>query len=111
MTAPPNPITASTQAAPQLVDLQETLYRSLNPTRRWLHCARRDWILDALRHYASVDRCRALEVGPGSGVSLPPLPPLYDDVTAIDVDPPSLPHGEPLCEIPPNLHLLADDIT
>ena len=35
--------------AAELVALQETLYRSGNPTRRWLHCIRRDWIFAALR--------------------------------------------------------------
>lgn len=32
-----------------LVALQEILYRSGNPTRRWLHCIRREWIIAALR--------------------------------------------------------------
>jgi len=36
----------------ELVELQETLYTSSNPTRRWLHCIRRDWIYDALNRYA-----------------------------------------------------------
>lgn len=65
-----------------LVALQRALYASRNPTRRYLHCARRDWI------YAQLQRCErtslALEVGPGSGVYLPMLAEVADTVLAVD---------------------------
>ena len=66
-----------------LVD-QETLYSSRNPTRRWLHVARREWVLHAVRRYA-VNRCsRALEVGAGAGIYLPSLASLCERATAFD---------------------------
>jgi len=64
--------------------LQQTLYTSRNPTRRWLHCGRRDWIVQVLRSQGeSVPR--ALEVGPGSGEYLPTLMALADLVVATDI--------------------------
>jgi len=57
-----------TSSKEQLVELQETLYSSKNPTRRWLHCSRRDWIFKALKKYAYLSNQKsALEVGPGAG--------------------------------------------
>ncbi|MEO0437016.1 MAG: class I SAM-dependent methyltransferase [Pseudomonadota bacterium] len=51
-----------------LVALQRTLYESSNPTRRYLHCRRRDWVKNAV---LSVPTAKvAMEVGPGSGVYL-----------------------------------------
>jgi hypothetical protein len=57
----------------ELVALQETLHCSSNPTRRWLYCTRRDWIIDALSRSREPARMRALEVGPGSDVYLQEL--------------------------------------
>ena len=53
----------------QLIELQQTLYSSRNPTRRWLHTTRRTLIIEAIQRAAqkSVNE-RALEVGFGSGV-------------------------------------------
>lgn len=50
------------------LELQNSLYASSNPTRRYLHCARRDWVLSAIEEatFAEV----AAEIGPGSGVYL-----------------------------------------
>jgi len=94
----------------ELVALQETLYRSSNPTRRWLHCTRRDWIFDALLRYAPPTHARALEVGPGSGVYLPVLAKLFDELFATDIEPAFLNHAAPLREKLPNLQLALDDI-
>jgi SAM-dependent methyltransferase len=96
-------------SASELVALQETLYRSGNPTRRWLHCIRRDWIFAALRRHARA-RGRALEVGPGCGVYLPVLGGLSGQVVATDVEPAYLQHAALLCQAQPNLELVRDDI-
>jgi SAM-dependent methyltransferase len=77
------PAAASAPPAAELLALQDTLYASRNPTRRWLHAARRAWIEDALR---SARGRTAIEVGPGSGIYLPLLVELFDEVTAIDVE-------------------------
>jgi SAM-dependent methyltransferase len=90
------------------VALQETLYRSSNPTRRWLHCSRRDWIVDALQRHAH--GARALEVGPGSGIYLPVLARLFAEVVATDIEAAYLEHAAPLRHSLPNLQLAPDDI-
>lgn len=96
----------------QLVVLQETLYTSRNLTRRWLHSARRDWIIDALRRSASKGRRgRALEVGFGSGIYLPVLAELYEEVIASDVEDAYLRHASALIGKYANLSAIADDIT
>lgn len=96
---------------PQLVELQKTLYASKNPTRRWLHCSRRDWILDVLQRYASLSNQCALEVGPGSGLYLPTLANLFDKVIACDIEEAYLEHATVLLPDHPNLQLLVDDMT
>jgi SAM-dependent methyltransferase len=94
----------------ELVALQETLYRSGNPTRRWLHCTRRDWIVDALHRHAPGGGARALEVGPGSCIYLPVLARLFADVVATDIETAFLKHAAPLRHSLPNLALALDDI-
>lgn len=96
----------------ELVELQETLYKSKNPTRRWLHCTRRDWIINAINCISSEINCkRALEVGPGSGIYLPVLAELFQEVTASDIEEDYLQHASVLKHRYPNLCLAIDDIT
>lgn len=95
----------------ELLQLLDTLYCSKNPTRRWLHCTRRDWIIATLRRHANSSRRKALEVGFGRGVYLPALTEMYDEVVAIDLDEDLLKHGRSLAAKYPNLHLASDDIT
>ncbi len=66
------------------VALQRTLYASRNPTRRYLHTERRQWIEERIAAMGS-RRC-ALEVGPGSGVYLPALSRTAGRVLAVDRD-------------------------
>jgi len=94
----------------EILRLQKTLYTSKNPTRRWLHCTRRDWIIDELQHLQG-ERRKALEVGFGSGVYLPHLAALYDAVVAIDLQPAFIEHGASMARALPNLRVVADDIT
>jgi 2-polyprenyl-3-methyl-5-hydroxy-6-metoxy-1,4-benzoquinol methylase len=95
----------------ELVALQHTLYTSSNPTRRWLHCTRRDWIFDAMKRVMPPARERALEVGPGSGIYLPLLAGLFKEVYATDIEEAYLNNARPLQAKYENLKLQADDIT
>src|SRR4051794_29115688 len=72
------------QPMSDIVALQQTLYHSRNPTRRWLHTSRRDAVLSAIKQ-APLDRFRrAMEVGPGSGIYLPALCERFEAVVAMD---------------------------
>ncbi len=73
-------------SAEDLVALQDTLYDSRNPTRRWLHRSRRAYIEEAIE--AAGPGQSALEVGPGSGVYLPALQRSFVEVTAADIERP-----------------------
>jgi 2-polyprenyl-3-methyl-5-hydroxy-6-metoxy-1,4-benzoquinol methylase len=95
----------------KLVELQHTLYTSSNPTRRSLHCSRRDWIFAAIKRYSGEKYdSNALEVGPGSGIYLPVLAALFDNVTAIDIEEAYLINARKLMPAHPNLSLKVDDI-
>ncbi|WOJ97640.1 class I SAM-dependent methyltransferase [Congregibacter brevis] len=75
-------------SAADLVALQRALYTSRNPTRRYLHCARRDWVRSEISSAAEISPAHyALEVGPGSGIYLSSLAQVADRVVAIDVEP------------------------
>lgn len=95
----------------ELVNHQHTLYSSRNPTRRWLHCTRREWISEALGRYSSKAGGKALEIGPGSGIYTSILVTLYDEVTCGDIEITYLKHLNPLVKAYPNLNLIVDDIT
>jgi 2-polyprenyl-3-methyl-5-hydroxy-6-metoxy-1,4-benzoquinol methylase len=95
-----------------LVELQQTLYTSRNPTRRWLHESRRAWVTDALRREAGrASIARALEIGPGSGVYLPILAEVAGEVVASDVEQAFLRHAEAMRSDLPGLRTEVDDIT
>src|SRR4030042_2361997 len=89
---------------------QQTLYASRNPTRRWLHTSRRDWIIAAIGRTAAKRHQRALEIGPGSGVYLPVLAQHYDQVVASDIEESYLEHARSLTAKYRNLTFQVDDI-
>lgn len=89
--------------------LQHTLYRSRNPTRRWLHVTRRDWIMAQIRRWQGPPP-RALEVGPGSGVYLPALAAVARQVLTTDTDPACLQHARQLARELPALEVCRDNI-
>ena len=95
----------------QLIALLETLYNSRNPTRRWLHCTRRDWLLARIAECARERPGRALEVGFGAGVYLRALANHYKEVVATDLNQSQLEHARARTTDLPNLHVLIDDIT
>lgn len=92
------------------IQLQRTLYQSGNPTRRWLHRARRRWIRDAICRLGS-GADRAIEFGPGSGVYLPTLADVAGTVVAADVEEVYLIGLRALQRRFPNVHLVHDDLT
>jgi 2-polyprenyl-3-methyl-5-hydroxy-6-metoxy-1,4-benzoquinol methylase len=95
----------------ELLELLETLYNSSNPTRRWLHCTRRDWIIAKLRACAHENPGRAIEVGFGAGVYLAALAESFTEVVGTDLDQAHLDHARPLMARYTNLQLVAEDIT
>lgn len=99
------------KGASPLLDLQHTLYASRNPTRRWLHCTRRDWIVSALRRYGAKRPGNSLEIGPGSGVYLPVLADTFASVTAADIERTFLQQAQAIAATRPNVTVKVDDIT
>jgi 2-polyprenyl-3-methyl-5-hydroxy-6-metoxy-1,4-benzoquinol methylase len=93
----------------ELFRLQLTLYESKNPTRRWLHRSRRDWIVEAITRWGTESRC-ALEIGPGSGVYLPTLAATASEVVGVDIEDAYLDRLRPLEREHARLRLLHDDI-
>lgn len=94
-----------------LLELQHALYSSRNPTRRWLHCTRRDWIVAAVRRYGAAGAGRALEIGPGSGVYLSVLADVFADVGAVDIEAAFLEQARTIAARFPNIWVQVDDIT
>ncbi len=94
----------------QLVELQNILYTSGNPTRRWLHCTRRDWIVNTIKELSKQKNNAALEIGPGSGIYLPVLAELYGSVAAVDIEEAYLAEAKELEKDIPNLSSRLDNI-
>lgn len=67
------------------ISFQSNLYESKNPTRRWIHQARRAWVLDKLFAF-SRKRQTCLEVGTGCGTYTGEIRHMFADVTSIDVN-------------------------
>jgi len=97
--------------APALLSLQDTLYNSTNPTRRWLHVSRREQIERTLRRSAAARPVRrALEIGPGSGIYLRLLSELADTVVASDIEAAFLERARMIAATAPNIEVVLDDI-
>ena len=96
----------------ELIRLQNTLYSSKNPTRRWLHTSRRDWITSKIEYYAGKrENKNAMETGIGAGVYLPCLCSNFEHVTAIDINDSYLNHAATAYPELSNLSLIKDSIT
>jgi SAM-dependent methyltransferase len=93
----------------ELFRLQQTLYESKNPTRRWLHCSRRDWILTAINQWGQGSK-RALEIGPGSRVYLPTLAATACEAVGVDIEDAYLDRLRPIEQDHSDLRLVHDDI-
>lgn len=67
------------------IAFQANLYDDPNPTRRGLHCARRDWVQDRLARYVE-NGSRVLEIGVGCGIFTRHLTDKGAKVMAVDVN-------------------------
>jgi len=84
------------------VEFQRRLYTDPNPTRRQLHCARRDWVLgQALAH--SAPGSSLLEVGVGCGVFTEELSSAKRGIAAVDINPAFLDNVRPLPSVTTHL--------
>ena len=97
-------------SAAELLALQEVLYDSSNPTRKWLHLSRRDWVRRAILRFGQ-GATRALEVGPGSGIYLPDLMAVAGEVLAADIEEAYLQQAREMAKTEPSLTVARDDIT
>jgi len=95
------------------INLQRTLYASKNPTRRWLHETRYQWIIQQINQFAiGCDTpSYALEFGIGSGIYLPYLAKNFDEVFAADIEEEFLSNASVLQIEHHNLHVINDDLT
>jgi len=96
---------------PTLLELQDTLYNSKNPTRRWIHTRRKEMIEGLLRQVAQAGVTRAMEVGPGSGLYLPLLAQLAGEVFATDIEPSFLDRARERLAGNDRARFVVDDIT
>jgi 2-polyprenyl-3-methyl-5-hydroxy-6-metoxy-1,4-benzoquinol methylase len=101
----------SHQSQTQLIELLETLYNSSNPTRRWLHCTRRDWLMMKIAECARQSPGRALEIGFGAGVYLRALAAHYKEVVGTDLNQDQLEYVRARTADLTNLRVIFDDIT
>ncbi len=93
------------------IEVQDVLYQSRNPTRRYLHRRRKTWVLRQIEAWAPRTAGRvALEVGPGSGVYLPSLSRRFVSVVASDVMFAFLDRARLLSAQYDNLSIKQDDI-
>jgi SAM-dependent methyltransferase len=95
----------------QFIGLLETAYNSRNPTRRWLHCTRRDWLIGKIADCARERPGRALEIGFGTGVYLRALASHYNEAVATDLNDRQLEYVRARTADLVNLQVLIDDIT
>jgi SAM-dependent methyltransferase len=69
----------------ELLELQQAIYNSPNPTRRWMHNVRKDWVTNQLALHRRQDGS-ALEIGPGCGIYIPTLVVNFGSVTVSDIE-------------------------
>lgn len=99
------------QSLNPLFELQETLYKSKNYTRRRLHQIRLKWVTSSIHDYSpKTDLNLAIEYGPGSGIYLPVLAKFFKTTVAADVEQAYLNGIRPLLDRFSGLQLVVDDI-
>lgn len=90
--------------------LQHSLYASHNPTRKWLHNSRLQWITGAVnRYFPEPARGTAVDLGTGSGILLPVLLRHFQTVISMDVKPAWLDRIKQTTGSMGNIHYLASD--
>lgn len=68
------------------IAFQANLYEDKNPTRRWLHRTRRDWVMAKIDSYCTDHRTKVLEVGVGAGIYTRHLVKRGCSVMAVDIN-------------------------
>lgn len=68
------------------IAFQANLYNDPNPSRRWLHSTRREWVTEAIDTEFRTGARRVLEVGIGAGLYTRMLSDRGADVVAIDIN-------------------------
>jgi 2-polyprenyl-3-methyl-5-hydroxy-6-metoxy-1,4-benzoquinol methylase len=105
-----DPTLAGPGSPSDLIELQQTLYESRNPTRRWMHTERHEIVVGKLRDAAAARGGGvALEVGPGAGPYVPTLLELFDHVVVSDIEPDYLDHIRGF-DTAADLEIVVDDI-
>ncbi len=68
------------------VAFQAQLFEARNPTRRWLHTSRRDWVVRAIDANLPGPAAKVLEVGVGAGLFTRHLSERSCEVLAVDIN-------------------------
>lgn len=76
---------ARSEAKQEDIDFQANLYNDPNPTRRGLHRARRDWVIERIDRYVSPS-ASVLEIGVGCGVFTRHVEQTGAHVLAVDIN-------------------------
>lgn len=92
-----------------IVKLQKTLYTSKNPTRRWLHSQRRDWVNAKILQYSSDGDNTVLEIGTGVGAYVDKLLSISRELTIADVEESFLEYSKEKYE-KNNIKFVVDDL-
>lgn len=91
-------------------ELQGVIYNSKNPTRKWLHVSRKNWVDNAIEHY-SFEGMVACEIGPGSCVYLPKLNKYAGQLYVTDVERQHLEVAMTYSDNSKNITVMKDDIS
>ena len=91
-------------------ELQELIYNSRNPTRKWLHVTRKNWVDNAIGRF-SFEGMAACEIGPGSCIYLPKLEKKAAQLYVADVEHQHLAVAKSYSEKNSKVIVLEDDIT
>ncbi|WP_461520101.1 class I SAM-dependent methyltransferase [Porticoccus sp.] len=95
---------------PVQAELQEVIYNSRNPTRRWLHTTRKNWIDNAIERL-SFEGMTACEIGPGSCIYLPKLAKKAARLYVADVESQHLAVARSYSDTSNKITVLEDDIS
>jgi ubiquinone/menaquinone biosynthesis C-methylase UbiE len=90
--------------------LQRGLYASCNPTRKWLHNSRLQWLTAAItRCFPAKCPGPAIDLGTGCGILLPPLSKRFEFVFSLDIEPELLHQLKNMPGVAENIQYLAAD--
>lgn len=69
------------------IAFQANLYNDPNPSRRWLHTVRREWVQQKLVQYTPAPGIRVIEIGVGAGIYTRQLAARGAKIYAVDINP------------------------